>query len=161
MDVLDGGGDGEVGGHGLHHLGHGLDLQPIGSDQRLLLLLERSVALVHGAELVAAAPHAVGPYRWTDRQTNRERERLGWDGVSLAISKPPSCVIPTGACDCKATFPTPLLLAVRMEANSILTRCGPKVFPLVITLDIYLPIPKHQQAQQIMSLHIHQGNKLL
>lgn len=53
------------------------------------------------------------------------------------------------------------LLAVGMEPNSVLTRCGPKVFPLVITLDIYLPIPKHQRAQQIMSLNIHQGNKLL
>lgn len=72
VDVLDGGGDGEVGGHGLHHLRHGLDLQPVGSDQRLLLLLERPVALVHGAELVAAAAHAVGPYGWTDRQTEGE-----------------------------------------------------------------------------------------
>lgn len=103
MDVLDGGGDGEVGGHGLHHLGHGLDLQPVGSDQRLLLLLERSVALVHGAELVAAAPHAVGPYGWTDR--NREgRGGTGQTPLALTLANPP---LASSSPDCKATFPTP------------------------------------------------------
>lgn len=62
VDVLNGRGDGEVGGHGLHHLAHGLDLQAVRSDQRLLLLLEGAVTFVHGAKLVATATHAIGPH---------------------------------------------------------------------------------------------------
>lgn len=62
MDVLNGRGDGEVSGHGLHHLTHGLDLQAVGSNQSLLLLLQGPVSFVHWPKLVATAAHSVCSY---------------------------------------------------------------------------------------------------
>lgn len=62
MDVLNGRGNGEVGWDCLHDLRHGLQLESVGPDQGFLLLLEGPVSFVHGAELVASAPHSVSPH---------------------------------------------------------------------------------------------------
>lgn len=62
MDVLNGRGDGEVSGDGLHHLAHGLNFQAVGPDQCLLLLLQGPVTFVHWAKLVPTASHAICPH---------------------------------------------------------------------------------------------------
>lgn len=48
-----------LGVRGEHRRG-GLHLEAGGSNQRFLLLLEGSVALVHGAKLIPASSHAIG-----------------------------------------------------------------------------------------------------
>lgn len=63
MDAVHGGGDAQLGGHGLDRLRHGLQLQPVGADEGFLLLLQSSVSLVHRPKFIPSSAHSVGPDR--------------------------------------------------------------------------------------------------
>lgn len=63
MDAVHGRGHAQFGGHGLDHLRHGLQLQPVGADEGFLLLLQGSVSLVHRPKFIPSSAHSVRPDR--------------------------------------------------------------------------------------------------
>lgn len=75
MDALNGGGEAQLGGHGLDHLRHGFQLKSIGSDEGLFLLLQSPVPLVHGPKFIPSSTHAVGPYRCWGRGAGTKKKK--------------------------------------------------------------------------------------